>query len=64
MKIPSHRNCTHILPGGEYIPGRTHGCWCSSWKQEGDTFLIWRDGRWQPPKNGELRIIYKETTNN
>lgn len=68
MKIPSHRNCTYILPGKSFagspfkwMQERTHGCWCSSWKlMADDSWRIWRKGRWLRPKSGEVRMTERE----
>lgn len=65
-----HRNCSHILPGrsfpeaeDQWLRERTHGCWCSSWKEIDGKMHIWREGEWQKPKPGELRrITEKEDT--
>ena len=62
-----HRNCTYILPGRSYpkskarvLRERTHGCWCSSWREIPGGFQIWRDGKWAKPKAGELRRKSRE----
>ena len=61
-----HRNCTVIMPSlhispfltGKQWKERTHGCWCSSWKQlDNEEMRIWRLGRWCKPKKGELGKI-------
>lgn len=63
-----HFNCSLILPGemrrvsfGQASPpwwaGRTHGCWCSSWRLTKNGFRIWRRGAYRKPKPGELRRV-------
>lgn len=65
-RYPYHFACTKILPDprkeGEKIQGpkwmieRTHGCWCSSWRQNEDgTFMQWRNGRWMRPIKGSIK---------
>lgn len=69
-KLPAHRGCTYIMPDSKkwqmrrqvkeiyadvpWMLERTHGCWCSSWKQTDDGWLIWRDEQWQKPHQGEF----------
>lgn len=60
-----------ILPGKSWPDGRekwmrerTHGCWCSSWRQlPNGEWRIWRLGRWCKPKPGELRSTEREPPN-
>lgn len=61
-RYPYHFCCTQILParklfGGEaWLHERTHDCWCSAWQQQADgTFLHWRNGKWMPPKKGDIK---------
>ena len=69
-RYPYHWICTKIEPvskslqervlkspnAPKWMRERTHGCWCSAWKQKEDgTFLHWRDGRWQEPIRGSIK---------
>lgn len=59
---PTHRGCTYILRGKSYswakakwLRERTHGCWCSAWRETPRGLLVWRRGAWRKPEPGELR---------
>ena len=70
VRVPGHRGCTLILPGRmppandparapKWWAGRTHGCWCSSWRKTRNGLRIWRRGAWRKPRKGELRMSWR-----
>ena len=68
IRYPAHRNCTWIMKARCYpsspekmLRERTHGCWCSSWRQRHDgAFLHWRKGKWLRPTKGDVRMTSKK----
>lgn len=55
-RIPAHRGCSYILPGrpNSIVPDKTHSCYCSQWRQDGERWSIWRNGTWQMPHQCEF----------